>query len=188
MVLQEQEILVLTSASGRYIAFLDADDFWHAEKLEKQIDHMKSTGSVFCVSYYNVIDENGEQGHIIKTPAKITFAHMMYSNFIPCLTAVYDSMATGKVPQPNIKRNDFALWLTLFHVRAVKQATSIPVSLASYRQNSYGLSSSKRDALVFYFICLRKYGGRSFFSSLCFSLVYMLIVVLKKEPQKSIIQ
>lgn len=172
----------LDFARGRYIAFLDADDSWHPQKLAKQIDHMLKTGSVFCVSYYDVMDADGVHSHGVQTPAKITFRHMMYSNFIPCLTAIYDSQALGKVPQPDIKkRNDFALWLMLFTEKGVECATSVPESLASYRQNGYGLSSSRRDALFFYFICLREYAGRTFISALYFSLIYLIIVTIKKR-------
>lgn len=175
----------LSKAQGRYIAFLDSDDLWHPQKLEKQIDHMIKTESVFCVSYYDVMDEDGAHSRGVQTPAKITFRHMMYSNFIPCLTAIYDSEALGKVPQPNIKkRNDFALWLTLFTEKGLERATSVPESLASYRQNGYGLSSSGRDALVFYFICLRKYAGRAFITALYFSSIYVFIVLIKKRFPK----
>lgn len=172
----------LSAAQGRYIAFLDSDDRWYPRKLEKQIDHMMKTGSVFCVSYYDLMDESGVHCHSVKTPNNITLLHMMYSNFIPCLTAVYDSMILGKVPQPSIKkRNDYALWLTLFKEKGVERATSFPESLAAYRQNGYGLSSSRRDALFFYFICLRKYAGRALIPSLYFLLIYMTVVFIKKR-------
>lgn len=172
----------LYEAQGRYIAFLDSDDRWYPRKLEKQIDHMMKTGSVFCVTYYDLMDESGVHCHSVKTPNNITFLHMMYSNFIPCLTAVYDSMILGKVTQPSIKkRNDYALWLTLFKEKGVERATSFPESLAAYRQNDYGLSSSGRDALFFYFICLRKYAGRALIPSLYFLLIYMTVVFIKKR-------
>jgi teichuronic acid biosynthesis glycosyltransferase TuaG len=175
----------LDVACGRYIAFLDADDIWHPSKLKKQIQHMKATGSSFCLSYYDVMDEAGEYCYTMKTPSVITYRHMMYSNFIPCLTAVYDSAAIGKVKQPNIKkRNDYALWLTLFRERGVVSATAVCESLASYRQNNYGLSSSGLDALRYYYVCLRKYAGRTLFSSIYFSSLYLAIVLIKKIAPK----
>ena len=169
-------------ARGRYIAFLDADDLWYPDKLTKQIDHMISTGSSFCVSYYDVMDEDENYRYSVKTPKNITQRHMMYSNFIPCLTAIYDSRFLGKVPTPNIKkRNDYALWLTLFCERGLEKATSVPYSLASYRQNGYGLSSSGYESLIFYYLCLRKYAGRTIFLSLYFSMIYLTIILVKKR-------
>ena len=172
----------LEEACGRYIAFLDSDDIWNNNKLETQISHMQKNGSCFSVSYYDVINEQGRHSHVIKTPREITFRGMMYSNFIPCLTAIYDSQTLGKVVQPNVKkRNDYALWLTLFREKGVVKATSVPDVLASYRQNDYGLSSSKVDALRYYFICLRNYGGRTRISSIYFSAAYLILTLIKKR-------
>ena len=172
----------LSVARGRYIAFLDADDLWNFDKLEKQISHMRATGSLFSVTYYNVINEEGQHSHVVNTPNTITKRSMMYSNFVPCLTAVYDSGVLGKVYQPNIKkRNDYALWLTLFREKGVERATSFPEVLASYRQNGYGLSSSKFDALKYFFLCLRRYGGKSRISAVYFTCIYLMVTLIKKR-------
>ena len=172
----------LTAASGKYIAFLDADDVWYPQKLEKQIHHMEETGNLFCLSYYDVMNELGEHSHYVRTPSDISYRLMMYSNFIPCLTAIYNSDILGKVAQPNIrKRNDYALWLTLFEKQGLKNASAVTEVLASYRQNSYGLSSSAKDSLKYYFICLRQYANRSYVAALYFSSMYLLIVLLKKK-------
>ena len=172
----------LNVARGRYIAFLDSDDFWHQSKLEKQIAYMKSSGCIFSYSYYDVIDESGMFLHTIKTPREVTLNHLSVSNFIPCLTVIYDSFVLGKVEQPYIKkRNDFALWLKIFHQSGFTNASCIPESLASYRQNSYGLSSGKKDALKYFTLCLIRYGKHSRLSSLFFSGLYLVVVLLRKK-------
>lgn len=172
----------LNVSRGRYIAFLDSDDFWHQSKLEKQISYMKSSGCTFSYTYYDVIDESGLFLHTIKTPRQVSLKHLSVSNFIPCLTVIYDSFILGKVEQPNIKkRNDFALWLTIFHQRGFTNASCIQESLASYRQNSYGLSSGKKDALKYFTLCLIRYGNHSRLSSLVFSGIYLVVVLIKKK-------
>lgn len=172
----------LNVARGRYIAFLDSDDFWHKSKLKKQIAYMKSFGCPFSYSYYDVIDESGMFLHTIKTPQELSLKHLSVSNFIPCLTVIYDSFILGKVEQPSIKkRNDFALWLNIFHKSDFTIASCIPESLASYRQNSYGLSSDKKDALKYFTLCLIRYGKHSRLSSLFLSGVYLVIVLVKKK-------
>ena len=40
--------LALQSANGRYIAFLDADDFWEVSKIEKQINFMRQNNYGIC--------------------------------------------------------------------------------------------------------------------------------------------
>ena len=36
----------IRSSRGDYIAFVDADDYWHFQKIEKQIDLIRSKGAV----------------------------------------------------------------------------------------------------------------------------------------------
>ena len=45
-------------ANGRYIAFLDSDDMWHHEKLEKQIKFMATNNYVFSFTSFQRIDRN----------------------------------------------------------------------------------------------------------------------------------
>src|SRR3546814_8266982 len=47
----------IEAAQGRYIAFLDADDLWLPEKLEKQIDFMQRAGVAFSYTDYVKISE-----------------------------------------------------------------------------------------------------------------------------------
>lgn len=49
----------IEAASGEYIAFLDSDDAWYPQKLEKQIDMMQhQAGLSFCHTYCDVINEH----------------------------------------------------------------------------------------------------------------------------------
>lgn len=60
----------IASCDSDFIAFLDADDEWHPEKLEEQVDLFRSNdqGSLGVVySKYAIIDENGARcdGHFV---------------------------------------------------------------------------------------------------------------------------
>jgi len=46
----------LRNAKGRWIAFLDSDDLWEPEKLEKQIRFMEENGYAFSYTGYQEID------------------------------------------------------------------------------------------------------------------------------------
>ncbi|HBK83026.1 MAG TPA: glycosyl transferase, partial [Flavobacterium sp.] len=61
-------------AQGNFIAFLDADDLWKPEKLEKQLRFMQEQNIPFTYSFYEIINENGVlQNKTLTTPAQITY-------------------------------------------------------------------------------------------------------------------
>lgn len=171
----------LERSKGRFIAFLDSDDIWLKEKLDRQISFMKENSYSFSYSYIHVINEEGVFKNTYKAPGRVNSNNMKYSNFIPCLTAVYDSSYIGKVYQPNLKRrNDFALWLKILNTSKCKEAFCLKQVTAKYRQNSYGLSSSRLDALKYYFLCQHNFNKAGRLHSLYLTAIYIAISIFKR--------
>ena len=138
----------IKQATGRFIAFLDSDDLWKPEKLDKQISFMCSNGYALTHTFYQKINESGEEiGDVIKRPLRLSYSDILKSNQIGCLTAVYDIHAIGKNYMPLIKaRQDYGLWLSILKKQAF--AYCLPESLAMYRDHTSGsLSSSKLSNL-----------------------------------------
>lgn len=63
----------LSHAKGRYIAFLDSDDLWTAEKLEHQLAYMKQNGCAMCYTDYDIISGDGEYRKTVRVPSSVTF-------------------------------------------------------------------------------------------------------------------
>lgn len=106
----------IKQSGGKYIAFLDSDDLWFPDKLEKQIAFMQENSVEFSCTAYSCMNDAGESLHYALFPPKqITYTKCIrLSNPIGNLTAMYDQEALGKFSVPMIKkRNDFALWLQL---------------------------------------------------------------------------
>lgn len=107
--------VALENAQGQYIAFLDSDDIWNNDKLEKQLSFMKKNGYAFTYSSYYVMDESGNKtGLIIKAPKFLTYDQYLCNTIIGCLTVIIDRSVIGDFRMPVIKSShDMALWLLI---------------------------------------------------------------------------
>jgi glycosyltransferase involved in cell wall biosynthesis len=159
-------------AKGRYIAFLDSDDLWEPDKLEKQIAFMKENSYAITYSYYGIMDESGnEVDQFVTPPSKIAYKDLLTTNYIGCLTAVYDSHILGKVYMPNIlKRQDYGLWLRI--LKDVDYAYGIKEPLATYRIRKNSVSRNKFKAMYYVWKLFREIEGINFFKSLYFISIY----------------
>lgn len=103
----------LRKAKGQWIAFLDSDDLWMPNKLEKQIRFMEENGYAFSYTNYEEIDVNGNKtGVTVTGPKKITKTGMFNYCWPGCLTVMYNAEKVGLIQIEDIKKNnDYAMWL-----------------------------------------------------------------------------
>ena len=131
----------LREAKGRWIAFLDSDDLWQPQKLEKQIVFMEKNGYHFSYTNYSEIDETGKpNGRVVTGPEKITKTGFYNYCWVGCLTVMYDVQVIGLIQITDIKKNnDYAMWL-----KACRRADCYLLNedLAKYRRGRSGSVSS----------------------------------------------
>ena len=149
----------LREAHGQWIAFLDSDDLWKPEKLEKQLTFMNGHNYAFTYHQYEEIDENGEPLHRnISGPKHIT-QYGMYAYCWPgCLTIIYRRDIFPHLQIPDIhKNNDYAMWLKLIKF---SDCYLLKETLAQYRHHSGSISNQRYITLVKWhyrlFRCLKK--------------------------------
>ena len=131
----------LRVSKGRWIAFLDSDDIWEPEKLEKQIKFMEENDYAFSYTGYQEIDsESQPTGVFVSGPKHVTKQGMYNFCWPGCLTVMYDTSKIGLIQIKDIKKNnDYAMWL-----KVCKKADCylLDECLAKYRRGRAGSVSS----------------------------------------------
>lgn len=145
----------IKEAKGKWIAFLDSDDMWEADKLEKQINFMKSNGYHFSYTTYQQIDENSNpMGVTVGGPSRINKRQMYNFCWQGCLTVMYDAEHVGLVQIEDLKKNnDYAIWL-----KVIEKADCylLDECLGRYRIRSGSISRHSKLKLVkFHYLLYR---------------------------------
>jgi glycosyltransferase involved in cell wall biosynthesis len=156
-------------ATGRFIAFLDSDDTWYPDKLERQIRFMEESGNPFTYTSYDCINVKGELlDRKVMAPKKVTYKSALYKNPIGCLTVIYDTGFFGKQFMPTVrKRQDYALWLKLLKKA---DAYGLQEVLASYRIGNKSISSNKLSLIKYEWLIYRQEEGLGVFKSVFYVL------------------
>ena len=134
----------IREAKGKYLTFIDSDDLWDNDFLQKSVDFMKKNNCSFVFSSYRRTDEN-----LIKmyddyiVPPKVNYCDLLKSNKISCLTAFIDISKIGKMYMNETfhSHEDYSLWLNI--LKKIEYAYGMEDVLATYRIRKNSISRNK---------------------------------------------
>lgn len=139
----------IKAAQGRYIAFIDADDLWHKDKLKKQVAFSEVNGHAFTFTAYEFADADGEPtGKKVFAPPQVTYKSMLKNSIAWTSTIIIDTSIVSKehIVMPDIPRGqDLACWLRV--LQKTGAGYGLDEVLANYRRTRGSLSSGKLKAI-----------------------------------------
>lgn len=171
--------VAIEMAKGRYIAFLDSDDLWDVNKIEKQLALLKEKQGCFCYTAIQMIDE---QGQLLKDKRKVKsvvdYRYLLKNTIISTSSVLLDLKEIGKFEMPDRRRGqDYATWLMLLRRGIVAYGVDEP--LVQYRRVQTSLSSKKARNIedVWH---VQRYYEKINVLSVCFNCFCYMVNAVKK--------
>lgn len=162
----------LEHATGRYITFLDSDDFWQPEFLSEMLSFMKAENAGLaysnyarCNEYLTPVLEDFNADKIV------TFSNLLKTCRLSLLSSVYDSSVAGKFYFPEgSKREDHVMWLNL--LKKIPEGLPLPKTLAKYRMHSQSISRQKKNIVLDQYLVYKDFMKFSIVKSLYYTTLW----------------
>lgn len=136
----------LREAKGKWIAFLDSDDLWHPEKLEKQIGFMEENCYKFTYTDYCIQLNGTWLPYVYTGPNVVDQRRMKDYCYFSTITVIYDREYVGLIQvAPIRKNNDYAMWLKIIKKTACYR---YPHCLSCYIKHDGSISSGSKIKLI----------------------------------------
>lgn len=168
-------------ARGRYLCFLDADDIWEPEKLQKELAFMQERQAGFVFTGYEFADETGVGlGKIVNVPNQITYREALKNTTIFTSTVMFDRnlIEDESIYMPQIPSEDTATWWQILKRYGI--AYGLNENLVKYRRSENTLSSNKWIAIQRIWNLYRKQEGFSVIKSMYCMFFWAVRAVLRR--------
>ena len=170
---------------SKYIAFLDADDLWHEQKLEKQINFMEKNNLNFTYTNFTLIFQKGKKKKFFK---KIVREFFDYKSFIKNSSINSTSMVIarsilGTIRFKKIKSEDYLFKCSLLKKNNI--AKNLNENLMYYRILNKSRSRQNLKNMYWLWYINKHFNKLNFFENLV-SIIFNVINYFRKYGVKRI--
>lgn len=157
------------AAAGRYIAFVDCDDWWEPDKLKRQLVLMKKTGCVLCATARRIVKPDGTRtSHVIPVRPVIRERNLLFQNPITCSSVVVRRDVALQFPMKHDEcHEDYLTWFEI--LRKYHTACAVNLPLVNYRLSETGKSGNKLKSARMTYLTYRCMGFGPLKSAACFT-------------------
>lgn len=173
----------LEQARFDYIAFLDSDDIWYENKLERQLNFMKKNNISFSITDYEIINNDGSSTCKYVESQTQDYKKLLRGSRIGCLTVMIDKRKLPKFRFKDIGHEDYALWLKILKKSNIK-AHSLREILAKHRDTDNSLSNNKLKTIRWMWNIFRNIEKKNVLSSIYFMIRYSINYKIKVKKIK----
>ena len=171
-------------AKGEWVAFLDSDDMWREDKLEKQLE-LVNTNPQAAITYTasSFMDWEGKPySYIMPVNTTVDYKTLLRRNLLSCSSVMVKKniIERYKMPSDNMSE-DYAVWLMV--LKEVGFAYGVNEPLLIYRLSKNSKSSSRIKAFRMHFNAYR-YVGYNVVYSLFLTALYTFYSVAKRKNIK----
>lgn len=157
------------AASGRYIAFVDCDDWWENDKLKRQLAMMKKTGCVLCASARRIVRPDGTKtNRVISVKPVIREKDLLFQNPVTCSSVLLRKDVALQFPMEHDEcHEDYLTWFRI--LKAYHTACAVNLPLVNYRLSESGKSGNKLKSAEMTYRTYRCMGFGPLKSAVCFA-------------------
>lgn len=166
----------IQNAKGRYIAFLDSDDLWKKEKLQKQLSFMQQNDYAFTFHDFIMFNDETkkENGKLIKVAKQTDYKTLLKGNNTGgCLAVCIDRNIIRKIFMPNQRHEDYICWLNILKEYKINGYGMNEV-LGYYRVGKVSVSSNKFKSAIWTWKAYRESQKLSLIKSMYYMYFYVV--------------